>query len=65
MVIVYDPRDPTQDREDPNTWKESTNAVLIAVSIGMGLWTRTDAAYWDNVARMADFVDERAAARPA
>ena len=58
---VYDPRDPTQDVDDEDSWKFSRNAALIQAD-----WLRqpygvnfpVDRIDYDKVAASADFDDE-------
>lgn len=58
---VYDPRDPTQDRNDETTWRYSNNASLVQAD-----WLRqpygvnfpADRIDWDAIAEAAEYDDE-------
>lgn len=58
---VYDPRDPTQDRDDETTWKYTNNASLIQADWARqpyGVNANPDMAEWDKIAEAADYDDE-------
>ena len=60
-VRVYDPRDPTQSRDDESTWQWSDNAsLIIADYLRQPYGGRIDAAKidYDRVAEAADYDDE-------
>lgn len=60
-ATIYDPRDPTQDRDDDTTWKYSDNAALVQAD-----WLRqeygvnfpVDRIDFDKVGTAANFDDE-------
>lgn len=55
--LCYDPRDPAQHLENRDTWKRSTNGILIAATM---LYTSRDniPISWDKVAALADMSEE-------
>ncbi len=60
-VVVYDPRDPTQDLDDESTWAWSNNASLVQAYYLTRDWggrIATDKIDWDKVAEAADYDDE-------
>ncbi len=60
-VVVYDPRDPTQDLDDETTWQWSNNATLIQawyLTRPFGGRIPTDKIRWDKIAESADYDDE-------
>lgn len=58
--LCYDPRDPTQCLDNRDTWKRSTNAILIAATM---LYTSREniPTSWDKVAALADMSEEAGA----
>lgn len=57
---VYDPRDPTQDRDDATTWKYTNNATLIQTDWARqpyGVNADVEKADWDKIAENADYDD--------
>lgn len=60
-VKVYDPRDPTQDRDTESTWKWSNNAALVQADYlrqPYGGRIDPDDIDWDMVREAADYDDE-------
>lgn len=60
-VSVYDPRDPSQSRDDATTWKWSDNAALCATDYlcaDYGGRVARDRIDWDRIAETADYCDE-------
>lgn len=57
---VYDPRDPTQDMDDEDTWKFSNNAALVQADYlrqPYGGRQPTSKMRWDEIALAADYDD--------
>lgn len=60
-VSVFDPRDPTQRRDDETTWKFSRNATLCEtdfIRANYGGRVNPDKIDWDKIAASADYDDE-------
>lgn len=60
-VKIYDPRDPTQDRDDDSTWKWSNNAALVQADYlrqSYGGRIDPDDIDWDRVREAANYDDE-------
>jgi len=58
---AYDPRDPTQDIDDENTWKWTNNASLLQIFYVTRSWggrIPMSMIDWDKVAEAADYDDE-------
>jgi hypothetical protein len=55
--LCYDPRDPAQRLENSDTWKRSTNSVLIAATM-LYVSRESFPVSWDKVAALADLSEE-------
>lgn len=59
-VPIYDPRDPTQDIDDPSTWKFSNNAALVQANYLMAEYggrINPDRMDWQKIKEAADYDD--------
>lgn len=62
-ALIYDPRDPNQDFNDPTTWTWSDNAALCAARYMTFPWSQRprfvepDNVNWSQIARAADICD--------
>lgn len=54
MPRAYDPRDLLQVLDDPSTWKDTENAVLIKAS----RQPRRGENYWRGIAMLAEMWDQ-------
>ncbi|QSY98604.1 hypothetical protein J2J97_32385 (plasmid) [Rhizobium bangladeshense] len=63
---VYDPRDPTQNVDDPATWKETNNPALHAAhyarQMAHSLAPLAD-TFWKGVEASANYCDQPVRAR--
>jgi hypothetical protein len=55
--LCFDPRDPAQRLENRDTWKRTTNGILIAATM---LYNSQESfpMSWDKVAALADLSEE-------
>lgn len=57
-LYCYDPRDPRQSPDRPETWRKTTNpALILAHSVACRCRDMVDAEFWRRVAEKADAVE--------
>ena len=60
MGRAFDPRDPEQRLDDQSSWKETSNPVLISVTMALDLAADTNLVEWHKVAEVATMIEEYA-----